>query len=143
MLRLVRTIDQALGYVAPFSNKPIDTGDSLQDDFFPSATDAHGHAHDHHHAHGEGEGAHRHHHHHSRPTTTPADLSSLYHTTTVQEKWVDHRAEYEAFDRKRWEAEGDRAMEEANARGRREAGATRDGPLPEGVRGMEGVEGAQ
>lgn len=137
MLRLVRTIDQALGYVAPFSTKPIDTGDSLADDFFPAADGAHGHNHDHDHDHGEG--GHRHHHHHSRPTTTPADLSNLYHTTTVQEKWVDHKAEYEAFDRKKWEAEGDRVMEEANARSRKEAGATREGPLPEGV-GMEGVE---
>jgi len=138
MLHLVRTIDQALGYVAPFANKPINAdGDSLEDDFFPLADGAHSHGHDH------GDSAHRHHHHHSRPATKPADLSSLYHSTTVQEKWVDNRDEYEAFDRKKWETEGDAVMEEANARNRREAGVPDGvGSLPAGV-GMEGVQGGQ
>lgn len=139
MLRLVRTIDQALGYVAPFSNKPIDTNDSLADDFFP---DAGAHGHDHNHDHPDDGDGHRHHHHHSRPATKPADLSSLYHTTTVQEKWIDNREAYEAFERKEWEAEGDQVLERANARSRREAGVAAGGPLPEGVR-MEGVEGGQ
>lgn len=130
MLRLVRVIDQALGYVAPFSNKPPDgdADNSGLEDFFPT-TDGHAHAHAHDHAG---------HHHHSRPATRPADLSSLYRTTTVQEKWVDNVDEYREFDRKRWEAEGDVAIAEANERSKRQA--ERGEAEPAGEASMDGVE---
>jgi hypothetical protein len=113
MLRLVQVIDQALGYVPP----------STSSSELPPGTDpslAHAH-------------------HHSHQKTPALSHSNLYHTSTVQEKWVDHADVYADFERKGWEQEGRIAIERANADSARDAGATRS--IPQDDDEMEGVEG--
>lgn len=60
-------------------------------------------------------------HSHSHTHSTAHNPSSLYHTTTVQEKWIDNPAEYTAFEREAWKAEGEKALEVANEASLQEA----------------------
>ncbi|KAK4054369.1 hypothetical protein OIO90_003602 [Microbotryomycetes sp. JL221] len=94
MLRLVRVVDQAIGYVQPAAAK---LGDDQQ----------HGHSHSH--SHGPSE-------------SFPDVISSLYHTANVQEKWVDHVDAYRDFERDIWAKEGQWAIDKANEDSRRAAG---------------------
>lgn len=108
MLRLVQVTDQALGYVPPsLSSLPSST---TPDDPHP-------------HSHSSPADAHAAHHlsapHPSFAQSQP--LSSALHTSTIQEKWVDHPKEWEEFDRARWEKEGEWAAERANEREKRKA----------------------
>ncbi|KAM0789561.1 hypothetical protein ACM66B_000372 [Microbotryomycetes sp. NB124-2] len=92
MLRLVRVVDQAIGYVQPAAAH-------LGDD----------HEHGHSHAHG--------------PTESfPSSISSLYHASEVQEKWVDHAEAYREFEKSLWQKEGEWAVEKANEDSKRQAG---------------------
>lgn len=100
MMHLVRTIDQALGYVAPMS-QVSSTGGGDHD----------------HHDHGHG-----HNHAHAHPPTTPAELSRLSRATDVQEKWLDHVEQYAEHERALWAGEGDWARQKANEASRRAAG---------------------
>lgn len=86
MLRLVQVIDQAVGYVAPTAY---------------ASAGSYGDEHDHHA-----------HHHAQQPLATP--LSSMYYTSTVQEKWVDYPEEFEVHEREGWKKEGEMAMARAN-----------------------------
>ncbi|KAL8286335.1 hypothetical protein RQP46_004823 [Phenoliferia psychrophenolica] len=96
MLHLVRIIDQALGYVAP---TPSDSSSSSHDHSDPSHSHASAHAH----------------HHASQTMPAPTGpLSNLYHTSTVQEKWVDYPKEYAEFEREGWKKEGEIALDRAN-----------------------------
>lgn len=105
MLRLVRVVDQSLGYVAP------------------STTSSHSHEHEH----LSPEEAHAAHHaSQSTPSSIPSSLSNLYYTSTVQEKWIDHPDEYAKFERESWRKEGERAVEEANRDSLRDAGGDVD-----------------
>lgn len=97
MLRLVQIVDQALGYVPPTSSS---SDDPLAD---PSLAHAHHHA--------------------AQTTPSAPKVSNLYYTATVQEKWVDHPKEYAEFEREQWRKEGERAIEVANEKSLREAGA--------------------
>lgn len=99
MLHLVRTIDQALGYVAPMA-LPSST----------SSADSHTH----------------HAHKHSHPATTPVDLSRLSRATDVQEKWLDNIDEYAEYERSTWANEGEWARQRANEQSRRQAGVKED-----------------
>lgn len=104
MLHLVRVIDQALGYVAPIPPESSEGSHSYSDHSHPHSHSDHSHpsAHAQHHA----------------AQTMPAPtgpLSNLYHTSTVQEKWVDYPAVYAAFERHSWKKEGERAIDQANA----------------------------
>ncbi|BGP17133.1 hypothetical protein JCM10213_005245 [Rhodosporidiobolus nylandii] len=113
MLRLVQVIDQALGYVPP----------SLSS--LPSSSSSHPDSH----SHSDPEAAHASHHSHSpHPSFAQSQpLSNLLHTGTVQEKWVDHREEYEGHEKGLWEKEGEwaarRATEVSQRRAMREGGA--------------------
>ncbi|GAA6024098.1 hypothetical protein JCM10207_003164, partial [Rhodosporidiobolus poonsookiae] len=104
MLRLVQVIDQALGYVPP----------SLSS--LPSATSSSSHSHSH-------SDPHTHHHTHApHPSFAQSQpLSNTLHTGTVQEKWVDRRAEWDEYEKGRWEAEGEWAAERATEVSRRRA----------------------
>lgn len=93
-MRLVQVVDQTVGYVAPTAYSQID---AHSDD--PHAAHAH---------------------HHAQQTTTQP-LSSLYHTSTVQEKWVDHPEAWAQHEREGWKREGEVAMEQANERSLAEA----------------------
>ncbi|GAA6056082.1 hypothetical protein JCM3770_001960 [Rhodotorula araucariae] len=105
MLRLVQVIDQALGYVPP----------SLST--LPSSS-SHSHSHDHSHA----DPHHAHHAHAPHPSFAQTQpLSAALHAGTVQEKWVDHAAAYEAHERGMWEKEGEWAAEKATEESRRAA----------------------
>ncbi|SCZ89964.1 BZ3500_MvSof-1268-A1-R1_Chr9g10655 [Microbotryum saponariae] len=99
MLRLVQVVDQAVGYVAP---TPLTDSDMAE-----SPAQAHAH----------------HHSHQSELPSMVDPLSQLYYSSTVQEKWIDHRDEYETHEKKMWEQEGDRAIEVANEQSRRAASA--------------------
>ena len=122
MLHLVRVIDQALGYVAPTPTDPSSIDPS----------DPHSHSHSHSHA-----DTHAHHHASQTMPAPTGPLSSLYHTSTVQEKWVDYPKEYAAFEREGWKKEGELAIDQAN-----EASAKGLKKPPPELRkdGMEGVE---
>ncbi|GAA5909256.1 GTPase GPN2 [Sporobolomyces salmoneus] len=121
MLSLVSIIDQALGYRPP----PV-----------PSSS----HPPSHSHSHDDLSHSHSHDHHSSLPTPPVHVAQSIgLKTSTIQEKWVDHRAAYEGFERGKWEAEGEGVRREANERSRREAGA--ELRLPE--EGEEGEEGEE
>ncbi|GAA5935508.1 GTPase GPN2 [Sporobolomyces koalae] len=105
MLSLVATIDQSLGYLPPPAP--------------PAATTtSHSHEHD----------DHGHDHSHSALPTMPAHVKQSVglKTATVQEKWIDSKRGYEAFEHERWEREGDRVRKEANRRERRQAGVTEE-----------------
>ncbi|GAA5842866.1 hypothetical protein JCM11251_005831 [Rhodosporidiobolus azoricus] len=106
MLRLVQTIDQALGYVPP----------SLAS--LPSSA-----SHDHPHSHDHSHDAHASHHAHApHPSFTQSQpLSNLLHTGTVQEKWVDNKQDWEEFERGQWEKEGEWAAERATEVNKRRA----------------------
>ncbi|BGP32971.1 hypothetical protein JCM10296v2_004758 [Rhodotorula toruloides] len=109
MLRLVQVIDQALGYVPPsLSSLPATNPSS-------SSTDPHTHFHS--------SDAHATHHHSApHPSFSQSQpLSSALHTSTIQEKWVDHPKEWEEFESSRWEKEGEWAAERANEREKRRA----------------------
>lgn len=121
MLRLVQVIDQALGYVAP---TPPDHSSSPE---FDDNSAPHPHSHSH-------ASAHAHHHASQAPSTQP--LSNLYHTSTVQEKWVDYPKEYRDFERENWKKEGELAIARANEDSRRRAGVTKE--MPDG--GGEGMD---
>jgi hypothetical protein len=45
-------------------------------------------------------------------------------TSTIQEKWVDNRSEYQEFDHKKWEKEGDELIREANEKSKKQARVT-------------------
>lgn len=96
MLHLVKIIDQALGYVPPSTSST-------------SLPSSHSHPHSHSHAH--------------EPAPPLSSLSSLYHTSTIQEKWIDHPEAYALFEREAWKKEGDEVMKEANERSLKESGA--------------------
>lgn len=117
MLRLVQVIDQALGYVPP----------SLS--FLPSTSSS-----PHTHLHSRPSDQHATHHHSApHPSFSQSQpLSSGLHTSTIQEKWVDHPKEWEEFERSRWEKEGEWAAERANEREKRKA-----------VKEAEGTEGME
>ncbi|GAA6042317.1 hypothetical protein JCM8097_003841 [Rhodosporidiobolus ruineniae] len=119
MLRLVQVLDQALGYVPPsLSSLP--------------ATEDHDHLHDHSHADPHA----AHHAHAPHPSFAQSQpLSNLLHTGTVQEKWVDHRSEWQDFERGQWEKEGEWAAEKATEASRKRAVEGLDDPEP-----MEGTE---
>ncbi|KAK4054156.1 hypothetical protein OIV83_001181 [Microbotryomycetes sp. JL201] len=93
MLRLVRVVDQALGYVQPAAAQLGDPD----------------HQHGHSHAHGLTE-------------SFPSSISSLYHASEVQEKWVDHADAYREFEKSLWQKEGEWAVEKANEESQRQAG---------------------
>ncbi|BGP08977.1 hypothetical protein JCM10049v2_004830 [Rhodotorula toruloides] len=119
MLRLVQVIDQALGYVPP----------SLS--FLPSTSSS-----PHSHPHSSSDQHATHHHSAPHPSFSQSQpLSSGLHTSTIQEKWVDHPKEWEEFERSRWEKEGEWAVERANEREKRKAMKQ-----AEGTEGMEGME---
>lgn len=99
MLRLVQVVDQAIGYVAP---TPLTSDADILSD--PSLAHAHHHAH--------------------QTTPSAPNLSSLYYTSTVQEKWVDHAEVYADFEREGWKREGEIAIKRANEESLKEAGAT-------------------
>ncbi|KAK4700844.1 GPN-loop GTPase, partial [Phenoliferia sp. Uapishka_3] len=107
MLHLVRVIDQALGYVAP----PIpDDSDNLED----ADSHSHDHSHDHSsHSHSHASAHARHHASQTMPAPT-GPISNLYHTSTVQEKWIDYPDEYAKFERENWKKEGEIAVDKAN-----------------------------
>jgi hypothetical protein len=109
MLRLVQVIDQALGYVPP---------STVSADLPPGTDPSVAHAH-----------------YHSHQKTAAPTYSNLYHTSTVQEKWVDHADVYAEFERKGWEQEGKIAIDRANEASAREAGAVKSMSAE-----MEGVE---
>jgi hypothetical protein len=98
MLRLVQVIDQAIGYVPPTAyhshSHPTTTNEDNEDNDDDTMTDAHAH------------------HHAQQPIPTP--LTSMYYTSTVQEKWVDYPEEYEKSEREGWKLEGELAIKRAN-----------------------------
>ncbi|GAA5988292.1 hypothetical protein JCM5350_002845 [Sporobolomyces pararoseus] len=106
MLSLVSIIDQALGYRPP-----------------PSSSS---HSHSNEERGGEGdEDVHEHSSHvHTSLPTAPATFSQSVglKTGTIQEKWLDYKQSYSEFEKKNWEREGDRVIEEANKRSKKEAG---------------------
>lgn len=108
MLRLVQTIDQALGYVAPTTY------------LAPSHSPSHSHSHAHAHTHAQDQ----------QPRPTPLD--ALSYTSTVQEKWIDYPEEHAAFEREGWKKEGELAMERANVASVAAAAADRELELEEG-----------
>ena len=120
MLHLVQVIDQALGYVAP---SPLTQTSS-------SSSDPHSDSHSHSHTDT-----------HSTLSPHPA-LAARYSSQTVQEKYVDHPAEYAAWERERWQQEGEQAVERANKEERERAGGTKDWREVRGEQeeGMEGIE---
>lgn len=118
MHRLLKIVDQSLGYVPP-SNHSHD----------PNLSPSEAHA-----AHHASQSQ------QSHSTTKPSDLSNLYHTSTVQEKWLDHSDIYAQFEREGWKLEGERAVNEANEKSLEEAGGEigRGGRMRE--REHEGME---
>ncbi|GAA5972909.1 hypothetical protein JCM11641_003998 [Rhodosporidiobolus odoratus] len=107
MLRLVQVIDQALGYVTP----SLASLSSAEDPHtHPHPDHAHDHIHQHHHTHAP---------HPSFAQSQP--LSNLVHAGTVQEKWVDHREDWEEFEKERWEREGEWAAGKASEVSRKAA----------------------
>ncbi|GJN91317.1 hypothetical protein Rhopal_004337-T1 [Rhodotorula paludigena] len=116
MLRLVQVIDQALGYVPP-SLASLPSASSA------SSSTPHSHSHDHSHPHSHSTDAHASHHarapHPSFAQSQP--LSTSLHALSVQEKWVDHAAEYAAHERGMWEKEGEWAAERATEESKRRA----------------------
>lgn len=112
MLSLVSIIDQALGYrppPPPRSPSHSNEGDGEGDE------DDHDHDHDHEHSYS---------HVHTSLPTAPATFSQSVglKTGTIQEKWLDYKQSYSEFEKKNWEREGDRVIEEANKRSKKEAG---------------------
>ncbi|GAA5992279.1 hypothetical protein JCM10908_000404 [Rhodotorula pacifica] len=116
MLRLVQVIDQALGYVPPSLT-------SLPSPSTPSSTSAHPHTHSHaasSHSHPHSHASH--HAHAPHPSFAQSQpLSSALHAGSIQEKWVDHPAEWDEFEKERWKAEGEWAAEKATEESRRRA----------------------
>ncbi|GAA5859928.1 hypothetical protein JCM8547_004391 [Rhodosporidiobolus lusitaniae] len=112
MLRLVQVIDQALGYVPPsLSSLPSASSSSA-----PPHSHPHSHSHDHPHDHAS------HHAHAPHPSFAQSQpLSNLFHTGTVQEKWVDNRQDWEEFERGQWEKEGEWAAEKATEESKKRA----------------------
>lgn len=121
MMHLVRTVDQALGYVAPMTQSPSTKGHSDSSHGHRDYRHHHDDEDDHDHAH-----AHAPRHVHAHPPTTPADLSRLSRATDVQEKWLDHVEQYAEHERALWAGEGDWARQRANEANRRAAGVRED-----------------
>lgn len=51
----------------------------------------------------------------------PHNPASLYHSTTIQEKWIDNPQEYLDYEKEGWKVEGERAVVEANETSLKEA----------------------
>ncbi|GAA5902065.1 hypothetical protein JCM6882_000181 [Rhodosporidiobolus microsporus] len=108
MLRLVQTIDQALGYVPPSLSSLASSSSS--------------HSHPHSHSHDSLDPHAAHHAHAPHPSFAQSQpLSNLLHTGTVQEKWIDNKADWEEFEKERWEKEGEWAAEKATQASRKKA----------------------
>ncbi|GAA5872801.1 hypothetical protein JCM16303_006837 [Sporobolomyces ruberrimus] len=105
MLSLVSIIDQALGYRPP----PPPSNPSHDEDTSHDHSSSHDHSHSHSHT--------------SLPQAPVHFTQSVgLKTSTIQEKWVDHRESYREYERGKWKEEGDVVIREANERSKREAG---------------------
>jgi len=94
MMRLLKIIDQALGYSPPTAS---------------SHSDSHSHSHSHSPSQSQSQSQFQ-----EQPTSSsslvrPTDISDslLYNVHDVQEKWVDNQEEWRAWERKKWREEGE------------------------------------